>query len=106
MYRPLASKLTSTLDRGSQPLYQRPIILERGKLLGVFRAFAAVRLAHCQQVLHTITPGAAQDRPGVIDEQAARRVKVDLGVQGVPELRVFLGISVVVRADQPLEVRR
>ena len=51
-------------------------------------------------------PGAAQDRQGVVDKQAARRVETDIGLQGVPELWAFLGETIVVGADQLLEVRR
>ncbi|MCY1187869.1 hypothetical protein D9M73_289030 [compost metagenome] len=55
---------------------------------------------------HAEITGAAQDRQGVVDKQAALRREIDIGLQGFPELRVFLGITVVMRADQALEVGR
>ena len=50
--------------------------------------------------------GATQNRQAVVDEQAARRIEVDVLAQGEPELLVLLGKAVVVRADQALEPGR
>ena len=55
---------------------------------------------------HTKIPRTAQDRQGVIDEQAAAWVEADVGLQRIPELSALLGEAIVVGADQTLEVGR
>ncbi|QHB25576.1 hypothetical protein TCK1_230 [Pseudomonas monteilii] len=55
---------------------------------------------------HTKPPRTAQNRQRVIDEKAARRLKTDIRLQRIPELRALFRVAIIVRADQPLEIRR
>src|SRR5690606_27677330 len=42
----------------------------------------------------------------VIDKQRTRRLEAEVGLQGVPELLIFLGKAIVVGTDQAVEIRR
>ena len=91
---------------GSESGNEISVVVDRRKFRRVLWTFLAVRLLYRQQMPHAKRPGAAQDRQGVIDKQTPCRVEADIGLQGIPELRVLLGETVIVGADQPLEIRR
>ena len=62
--------------------------------------------AHGQKMANAIVEGAAQDGQAVIDGQRAWRIEAEIFLQSKPELLVFLGETIVVGTDQPIEERR